>query len=211
MAPLLLVAAVLAIGTMGVLLVFGLLTTSPRLVTFSIAAGALLVGGYALALLAGSALSHPRVLEFGQEKEFCGFYLDCHLSVAVLGDEVSDHIGTGATRRQAHGVFHVVTVRVANSAKRVDLALLQPVARIVDTDGRSFAPIADGGTDALMTRLGPGGSANATLVFDVPRDARNPRLLVSEGFGIDHVIELLLIGDEDSAGHAKTYHRLGTS
>jgi hypothetical protein len=47
-----------------------------------------------------------------------------------------------------------------------------------------------------------------TIVFDLPADAKDPLLDLTEGFGIDHAIETFLIGDEDSIFHKRTYFRL---
>jgi hypothetical protein len=41
-------------------------------------------------------------------------------------------------------------------------------------------------------------------VFDLPRSVRRPRLQFTEGYWIDRLIELFLIGDEDSLLHGKT-------
>jgi hypothetical protein len=43
------------------------------------------------------------------------------------------------------------------------------------------------------------------IVFDVPADAANAKLLITEGYGIDKTIEHVLIGDEDSIFHAQTF------
>jgi len=45
-------------------------------------------------------------------------------------------------------------------------------------------------------------------VFDLPIDARSPRLDIREGYGIDHVIEALLVDDEDSVLHKRSYFSL---
>jgi hypothetical protein len=45
-------------------------------------------------------------------------------------------------------------------------------------------------------------------VFDLPSDIRNPSLLITEGPWMGRLIELFLIGDEDSLFHKKTRFRL---
>jgi hypothetical protein len=47
-----------------------------------------------------------------------------------------------------------------------------------------------------------------TIVFDLPADAKDPLLDLTEGFGIDRAIESFLIGDEDSIFHKRTYFKL---
>ncbi len=44
------------------------------------------------------------------------------------------------------------------------------------------------------------------IVFDLPLDTKkNPRLDIREGSGIDHAIEAILVGDEDSLLHKRYY------
>lgn len=45
-------------------------------------------------------------------------------------------------------------------------------------------------------------------VFDLPANVKNPRLDIKEGYGIDHAIEAVLIGDEDSVWHKRNYFAL---
>jgi hypothetical protein len=58
------------------------------------------------------------------------------------------------------------------------------------------------GTSApLNTPLGPGESYLTTFIFDVPADARNPRLLITD---VDPVTRLL-VDHENSPLHGKIY------
>ena len=69
---------------------------------------------YTTMLLASSLTSDERVLDVAQDKKFCGFYLDCHMQVAVTGVDTVREIGL----RRANGVFYVVTLRVSSDAVR---------------------------------------------------------------------------------------------
>ncbi len=64
---------------------------------------AVLAGAWAavhLVLLLGTSLaSHETVLGSGQRKAFCGFYLDCHLGVAVEAVQRTDRVGEGAQQQ----------------------------------------------------------------------------------------------------------------
>ena len=60
-----------------------------------------------------------------------------------------------------------------------------------------------GDTVSLERKLGPGESLARRVVFDLPRGVRRPRLRFTEGYWIDRVIELFLIGDEDSLFHGR--------
>ncbi len=42
----------------------------------------------------------------------------------------------------------------------------------------------------------------------MPPSASDAKLLITEGYGIDKVIERFLIGDEDSLFHAQTFFKL---
>ena len=43
------------------------------------------------------------------------------------------------------------------------------------------------------------------IVFDVPATVADPKLSIAEGYGIDSALEAVLIDDEDSIRHGRTY------
>ncbi|MEK7380915.1 MAG: hypothetical protein AAB075_07900, partial [Gemmatimonadota bacterium] len=63
--------------------------------------------------------SQEEVLPAGTPYHFCGFYLDCHLSVAVEAVTV--------TPTSAGGERYTVLVRFASDARRAVLVLDRPV------------------------------------------------------------------------------------
>jgi len=168
---------------------------------------------YAAGLLATSLSSHEVLLPVGATKRFCGFYLDCHIGVAVVEAREASALGD----RRAGGVYRVVTLRVSSNALR---AALTPGALRVDlvgTDGRRYArdllaeaalPRAGG---ALEREIPAGGAYEVTVVFDVPAGVSADRLFVGEGRGVDLAIERMLIGDDDSFLHARTMLALPVS
>jgi hypothetical protein len=174
----------------------------------AIGLGALIwAAAYAAILLTMSLTSRPRVLGLHEPKQFCGFYLDCHMGISVEAVDTAKTIAAGR--------LWVVTVSVSNSARRVPLRLHHACAVVTDGQGRRFVrdTAAEqqlaGGTDASLDRqVEPGTSYMVRLVFDLPVDAATPILAITEGYGIDHLIELVLAGDEDSLLHAKTSFRL---
>jgi len=180
----------------------------------AIGLGALIwAAAYAAILLTMSLTSQPRVLGLHEAKRFCGFYLDCHMGISVEGVDTAKTIGATPTQRVAAGRFWIVTVNVSNTALRVPLRLHNARAVVVDGQGRRYerdtaAEQRLGSVASLDRQAGPGESYTVRLVFDLAVDAATPQLYVREGYGIDHLIELVLAGDEDSLLHAKTSFRL---
>ena len=204
---LLLTVVAMFLGTVGV--IHALLKQKRELKKAILIGAAIWIAAYLLILVSVSALSHGRVLGRGDVKPFCGFYLDCHLRAAVEGVDTARAIGATPHRLAASGGWWIVTVRVSSNARRASLKLLQPRLVVVDDPGTVYSRVADaeralGDTVSLERRLGPGDSLVRRVVFDLPRGVRRPRLLFTEGYWIDRVIELFLIGDEDSLLHGRT-------
>jgi len=180
----------------------------------AIGLGALIwAAAYAAILLTMSLTSQPRVLGLHEAKRFCGFYLDCHMGISVEAVDTAKTIGATPTQRVAAGRFWILTVSVSNTALRVPLRLHDAHAVVVDGQGRRYerdtAAEQRLGADASLDRqAGPGESYTVRLVFDLAVDSATPQLYVREGYGIDHLIELVLAGDENSLLHAKTSFRL---
>lgn len=91
------------------------------------------------------------------------------------------------------------------------------VVKVVDHQGRAFLPSADGqsaleqaqgkATTPLTQPLKPGESYTTQLVFDLPADIRNPRLLITDADGVARMI----IGHESSPLHKKIFFALASS
>lgn len=169
------------------------------------------LGAYATVLVVTSLTSRERTLAPGETKRFCGFYLDCHMGVAV------ERVDTASTIAgiSAGGTFYIVTLRVSSDAQRVPLSLERPDVVIVDAEGfrhersrEAERQLTRGQLVDLERPVEAGHSFTRTVVIDVPRDVRNPRLLVTMGGPLDRTVELALIGDEDAWLHAPTLHAL---
>lgn len=211
--PLLLAAVGLALLAGGAVIVRALLVgrrVQARRIAAALAAGA---GVYAAALLAVSLGSEPRVLGPREQKRFCGFYLDCHLYVSVADVRRTPTLGD----RTARGTFWVVRLQVGSDARRAVLAPRGLTVEMTDGRGRRIARYPDAEAALVPWRrtplplerpVDPGASYLREVVFDVPDDVRDPRLLVTEGAGVDRLIERFVIGDEDSWLHAPTIIRL---
>jgi hypothetical protein len=159
---------------------------------------------YAAVFLLASLTSKDRVLGPNEEKHICE--VDCHLAYSVVGVKTAQTLDG----RTARGTFYVVTVKVRFDEQTISphrgMAPLTPNSRyvaIVDGAGRRYEAPAD----ALKRQLVPGESYTTDFVFDLPHDARDPRLILA-----NHDIETpLLIGHENSVFHGKTTFRLEPS
>lgn len=164
---------------------------------------------YFAMLIGFSATSEEKDLSLNEPKAFCGFYLDCHMHTAVTDVRTAKNIGN----QTAEGEFYIVSVKVFSDAKAATLGLITVDAHVVDAEGRKYTrdmdvemglePQPDFGK-----KIGPMESFVKKIVFDLPTDAREPRLDIRDGYGIDHAIEAVLVGDEDSLLHKRTYFKL---
>jgi len=166
-------------------------------------------GGYGILLLAVSFTSHEVVLQRSETLRFCGFYLDCHMGVAV--DSVTRVEQIGSLRAQSS--YYIVAIRVSSDARAATLRLNNPAFAIRDAAGHRYLraldaerALAEGvpSSAPLVRPVAAGMSYVAQIVFDLPTDMLEPRLLVTDVSGVDRMLEGLLIGDEDSFFHKPT-------
>lgn len=152
-----------------------------------------------LALLLGfSASSRSTTLARGQEKYFCE--IDCHLAYSIA--DVQSQPG-GRYTITLRTRFDETTI----GPKRPKDAPLSPSpreVRLIDNAGRTYLPITAQGTP-LSTPLKPADSYTTQLEFSIPTDAANLRLLINT---VPAWPDKLVIGDENSLLHAKTYFSL---
>jgi hypothetical protein len=172
---------------------------------------AFVVLGYSFVLAAFSYTSYDRTAKRGDEKYFCE--MDCHIAYSVQNVERTKSIGATS----AQGEFVIVTLRShfdertiapwrGDSPLRPDPVSLE----LIDANASSY-PVSTAGQSAwdsmhrqphsLRDPLRPGESFETAWVFDVPSDAQSVRLLPEvRGFPT-----FLLIGDETTPRHGKTY------
>jgi len=166
-----------------------------RIAAIAIGAGAVT---YCALLFGFSAGSHETVLAHGQEKYFCE--IDCHLAYSVVD-----------VKAQPDG-HEVITLRTrfdetTTSPDRPKDAPLTPSAReirLIDSAGHQYAPVSTAGTP-LLTPLKPAESYTTQLEFNLPKDATGLRLLIHT---TPQWPDKLVIGDENSLLHKKTYFAL---
>ncbi len=160
----------------------------------AIVTGACAVVYFAL-LLSFSVASHETALAHGQEKYFCE--IDCHIAYSVLD-----------AKTQPDGHL-VVTLRTrfdetTTSPTRPKDSPLTPSpreARLIDSSGHDYTPVATAGTP-LLTPLKPAESYTTQLEFNLPKDATGLRLLINT---TPQWPDRIVIGDENSLLHKKTY------
>ena len=185
--------------------------------TFGLGAMVVLTYGGLLGVL--SLASDERTLAAGEWKYFCE--VDCHLAYRVESVSAAKTLGPAGKPVTARGAFTVVTLktwfdeRTIASWRPRDLPLT-PGARavaVVDEQGRVFGVAEEaqralaqaGGASTPLTRpLQPGESYTTTLVFDLPADARAPRLLLTTLGAPTY----FLLGHENSFFHRKVYFQV---
>jgi hypothetical protein len=160
-----------------------------------------LVGAAALVyfgLLFGfSGDSSETTLAPGQEKYFCE--IDCHLAYSVRASREE----LQSDGRQLHVTLRTHFDETTTSPSRPKDVPLTPNprdVRLIDGQGRTYTPETISGIP-LTRELIPAQSYETDLVFRVPVDAAQLRLLVTDPGWEQH----LLIGGENSLGHRKTY------
>jgi len=171
--------------------------------------------GYFVLLCGVSFASSEQVLPPGSWKYFCE--IDCHIAYSVVSTQSISALGPELSQIRAQGKFVVVRVKTWFDEKTISAhrgnGPLTPNPRkvfLVDDTGRQFPPSPEGeralsraaaASTPLTQALRPGESYDTDLVFDVPREARQLRLLITE----DDPETRVLIGHENSLLHKKIY------
>jgi hypothetical protein len=209
-------AALMLLGTAGLTVLLTIATvvlffTRRRLAPYSLLAIAVLLAGYGLILGFFSWASFDRTVARGDEKFFCG--LDCHIAYSVQNVESLKTIGEAT----AQGEFYVVTLRSHFDERTIGprrgngaLTPDPPTLVLVDGSGQEY-PVSAGGQKAweadhprahsLGDPLRPGESYETTWVFEVPAETHSVRMFA----GWNGFPSYVLVGDEASPGHRKTY------
>jgi len=177
-----------------------------------------MVIGYLIVLGGISFASTEKVLPPGGWKYFCE--IDCHIAYSVVGAQTAEALGPEMQQTAARGEFIIVRLKTWFDERTISAGRgngpLTPNPRkvvLVDDTGRRFELSAEG--QAAFARLGnrstplsaalrPGESYATDLVFEVPKEARNVRLLLTE----DDAETRLVIGHENSLWHKKIYFGL---
>src|SRR5713226_935729 len=209
---------VLFIGASFLLLFYGAIRRSAFLTKLGSGAVVTIAAGYFLLLSGVSLASSEKTLPSGGWKYFCE--IDCHLAYSLAGAQTAASLGPEMQQVSAHGKFVILRVKTwfdehSISAHRGN-GPLTPNRRkvlLVDDTGHSYEPspecesafsrVAETSTP-LTQPLRPGESYTTDFVFDVPKDARGLRLLITE----DDPETRFVIGHENSLLHKKIYFRV---
>jgi len=193
------------------------LTISRRKIPALIACGTAIAiaVGYVGVLLGVGLLSREQTLAPGQWKYFCEG--DCHIAYSIAGVRDETVSAAAGSTDSAQPLLLVVLVKtwfdensIASFRGNGPLAPEPRTVVLVDNAGREYAPFSNGEPSSgmrstSMTRpLRPGESYLTALAFDVPREARGLRLLITD---IDSASRFI-IDHENSPLHGKIFLRL---
>lgn len=219
-AVLLFLGSLLLTGAGAIVFFYGALHMSRKIAVLGIASALAVPAAYLALLVAVSLTSRERTLPAGGWKYFCE--LDCHIGYSVAAIETVAAIGPELQPLSARGEFVIVGLRVwfdehSISATRGNGPLTPNPRRVVLVDAAGHRYVESASGDAAFARahgeqpplsepLRPGESFTTQVVFEVPREARGLRLLITEDDPQSH----LLLGHENSPLHKKIYLGLET-
>src|SRR5260370_41481380 len=212
---LLFLGTVLLISCSFLLLSYGAIRRSAFLTKLGSGAVVTIAAGYFLLLSGVSLASREKTLPSGGWKYFCE--IDCHIAYSLIGAQTAVVLGPELQQVSARGQFVVLRVKTwfderTISAHRGNGPLTPNRRRVllVDDTGRRYEPSPEGQfalarsgnrSTAMAQALRPGESYTTDLVFDVPKQARGLRLLLTE----DDPETRFVIGHENSLLHKKIY------
>ena len=218
---LLFLGAALMTGISLVVLFYGAVRRSSFFAKLGAGAVFTILIAYLILLCGVSFASSEKLLPVGGWKYFCE--IDCHVAYSVIGAQTAEALGPEMQQTDAHGQFVIVRIKTWFDERTISShrgnGPLTPNPRkvfLVDETGRRFESSAPG--QAAFERLGnpstplsaalrPGESYTTNFVFDVPKDLRNLRLLITE----DDAETRLVIGHENSLLHKKIYFGLDSA
>jgi len=174
--------------------------------------------GYMVLLFGVALATSNKTLPPGNWKYFCE--ADCHIAYSVDSVKEAVTLGPEAKPMTARGRFIIVRLKtwfdqnsIAPFRGNSPLTPDPRFVRLIDDRGRQYFPSPDSAAAVhalslpLDTPLRPGESYRTTFVFDLPAEARDPRLLISDA----QPVTQLLVDHENSPLHGKIYLSLNTS
>ena len=140
--------------------------------------------GYLAIVAIVSAITPQHVIPLGQERCFD------EMCFAVVESKTAAELGPAGRTVKAHGIFHVVTIRVSSHSRgRAQregglraMLWADEKSYQVSPEGQSGWDAASGPTAPLDVRMEPGESVESVQVFDLPVESTDPGLVLSHGF-----------------------------
>ncbi|MCI0490530.1 MAG: DUF4352 domain-containing protein [Blastocatellia bacterium] len=157
---------------------------------------AVIVVGLCLIFLASLAAlnRHNQAAGLNQEIRYDDF------AFSVQRVRKTDSLGSGTNIRKARGTYCIVTIKVANHAKRIDYQFNNEAVILIDGAGREYRISAEG-QDALESRDGyidpcaarilAGEECVTEVVFDVPANISDLSLKFSEGGPLGDILDAI--------------------
>jgi len=167
----------------------------PKSKGFAVTAAIVILVGISLLMLVAALNRRDQMVGLNQEIQYDDF------AFSVIEVRKADALGSGVAEARASGAFYVVTLKIANHAKRVDYKPQRASAILMDERGREFF-LSEPGQAALESAQGPrcynpipaGASCTTELVFDIPADSRISQLRISEGGLVGDILDVVFFG-----------------
>ncbi|HJQ24361.1 MAG TPA: DUF4352 domain-containing protein [Blastocatellia bacterium] len=140
---------------------------------------------------------HPQVVGLNQEIQYDDF------AFAALGARRAATLDEATDAVHAPGVYAIVTMKVANHARRVDFTFDKSTVILLDDQGNEYHWSADAQRAFEATRpvsercaepIAAGASCVTEVVFDVPAQARITQLRISGGGAVGDVLDTVFYG-----------------
>jgi hypothetical protein len=165
--------------------------------TKGVAATVGIVAAIGVSLLAMLAVLNRRDQFVGLNQEIQ--YDDFAFSVQAV--RKTNSLGDGVFKANALGLYYVITLKIANHAKRVDYRLKYQSAKLVDGGNKEFG-LSAAGQRALESTTGKrcsdpiraGESCVTEVVFDLPPGSELKQFRISEGGLVGDILDVIFYG-----------------
>ncbi len=151
----------------------------------------IIVVAYTLLWLLFSVLSTDRIVPYGTDLCFDDW------CASITATEKVASIGQGQDEVHAKGSFVILHVSMSNHAREIAQTPSEPRIHIIDGRGHSWS-VSEAGQKALERSTGKQTdlaahlelqqSLETQMVFDIPADAKEPKILIEEGPFITNLV-----------------------
>jgi hypothetical protein len=164
---------------------------------FLITTASIFVLGFGLLAVLALINRHSQVVGFNQEIQYDDF------AFSVLNVRKANTANGNLPEQNGAAEFYVVTMKVANHARRVNYTFKKAAAILVDDRGNEYhlSEVGQQTFEREPTYLGgceseipPGGSCISDVVFQLPAGAKISHLRISEGGAVGDVADTIFYG-----------------